>query len=187
MNDIDYRPGQLYWRNLNWLWLSMLVVGVDAVTKWAATNYLHYETPRAITSFFNLTLIHNHGAAFAFLAHAGGWQRWGFVVLALLIAGGLFVWLMRIPPTRRNQTPHRRGLWLIKMAIALIIGGAVGNLLDRAMIGYVVDFLDFHALGYHWPAFNIADSAITLGVLLLLWTELWSGNPAVGADQESKP
>jgi signal peptidase II len=185
MNTMDRRPGQLYWRNLNWLWLSMLVIGIDVATKWAATHFLHYETAQPITTFFNLTLVHNHGAAFAFLAHAGGWQRWGFVVLALLIAIGLLVWLVRIPP--HTPPPRRRGLWLIKAAIALIIGGAVGNLLDRALIGYVVDFLDFHALGYHWPAFNVADSAITLGVIFLLLVELFSGSTVVNAKQDSTP
>lgn len=171
MNGIDHRPGRLYWRNLNWLWLSLVVIGSDWIAKWAATQYLTLATPEPITSFFNLTLLHNHGAAFSLLAHANGWQRWGFATLAVLIAGGLLVWLLRIPD-RRAIVPQRRRLILIKFAIALIIGGAIGNLIDRLLVGYVVDFLDFHAFGYHWPAFNIADSAITLGVLLLLIVEL---------------
>jgi len=171
MNVPDHKPGMLYWRNLNWLWLSLIVIGVDLAAKWAATQYLSYATPEAITSFFNLTLLHNHGAAFSLLAHASGWQRWGFVVLALLIAVGLLIWLLRIPGAQSVGT-KRRGLVLIKLAIALIIGGALGNLIDRVQIGYVVDFLDFHAFGYHWPAFNIADSAITLGVVLLFIVEL---------------
>ncbi|ANJ67597.1 signal peptidase II [Halothiobacillus diazotrophicus] len=167
----DHRPGRLYWGNLNWLWLSLIVIGTDWATKWAATHFLTFATPEAITPFFNLTLLYNHGAAFSLLAQASGWQRWGFATLAVLIAGGLLVWLLRIPG-RQAIVPKRRGLILIKFAIALIIGGAIGNLIDRVLIGYVVDFLDFHAFGYHWPAFNVADSAITIGVILLLVVEI---------------
>lgn len=167
----DHRPGRLYWRNLSWLWLSLVVIGIDWVAKWAATHYLTFATPEAITPFFNLTLLYNHGAAFSLLAHASGWQRWGFALLAVLIAAGLLVWLLRIPD-RQADVPKRQGLGLIKTAIALIIGGAIGNLIDRVLIGYVVDFLDFHAFGYHWPAFNVADSAITIGVILLLVVEI---------------
>lgn len=171
MSHTTFKPGRMVWRNLLWLLLSALVIAVDAATKWAAATYLHYATPLPISGFFNLTLLHNHGAAFSFLANSGGWQRWGFAVLAGLVAMGLLVWLLRIPRrTAANPIP-RRTTW-VKAAIALIIGGALGNLIDRLSLGYVVDFLDFHAAGYHWPAFNIADSAITLGVVLLLITEL---------------
>lgn len=166
------KPSHLYWQNLNWLWLSLVVVGLDAATKWFASHFLRYATPVEITGFFNFTLLHNHGAAFSFLANADGWQRWGFAVLALVVALGLLLWLLRIP--RAQPSVHvRRGVGMVKGAIALIIGGAVGNLIDRLVLGYVVDFLDFHWRGYHWPAFNVADSAIVLGVGLLILFELW--------------
>jgi signal peptidase II len=171
MSDDAFKPGRMVWRNLNWLLLSFGVIGADALTKYYASHFLHYATPVKLTEFFNLTLLHNHGAAFSFLANSGGWQRWGFALLAGLVAMGLLVWLLRIPRrTKANPVP-RRTTW-VKVAIALIIGGALGNLIDRLTLGYVVDFLDFHAAGYHWPAFNIADSAITLGVILLLIVEL---------------
>ncbi|MGC8698387.1 MAG: signal peptidase II [Halothiobacillus sp.] len=171
MSHTAFKPGRLYWGNLSWLLLSLVVIAADAASKWAASTYLHYATALPITGFFNLTLLHNHGAAFSFLANSGGWQRWGFAVLAGLVAFGLLVWLLRIPRRTKANCVPRRTLW-VKVAIALIIGGALGNLIDRLNLGYVVDFLDFHAAGYHWPAFNIADSAITLGVILLLMVEL---------------
>ena len=171
------KPGQLYWHNLNWLWLSALVIAVDAATKWGASRFLHYATPVKITEFFNLTLLHNHGAAFSFLAKADGWQRWGFAALAFVVALGLMVWLLRIPRAvpGGSGVAMRRGVGVVKVAIALIIGGAIGNLIDRLTLGYVVDFLDFHWHAYHWPAFNVADSAIVLGVALLIFSELFLG------------
>ncbi|WP_407276028.1 signal peptidase II [Halothiobacillus sp. DCM-1] len=158
----------LYWRNLTWLWLSALVISLDAVSKWFASHFLTYGEPVFITPFFNLTLLHNHGAAFSFLADQSGWQRWGFAVLAIGVSLGLMFWLLRLAP-ERNPRYHA---WL-KVALALVIGGALGNLSDRLSLGFVVDFLDFHWGGYHWPAFNLADSAITLGVGLLLIAEIW--------------
>jgi signal peptidase II len=187
MSNTTFKPGQLYWGNLVWLLVSALTIGLDALTKQYASHFLHYATPVEITSFFNLTLLHNHGAAFSFLANSGGWQRWGFAILAGLVAMGLLVWLLRIPRrTKANPIP-RRTTW-VKVAIALIIGGALGNLIDRLTLGYVVDFLDFHAAGYHWPAFNIADSAITLGVVALLMVELLpQPTPPVGTTEPQKP
>lgn len=181
-----FKPGQFYWQNLNWLWLSALIIGADALTKYYASHYLHYATPVELTGFFNLTLLHNHGAAFSFLANSGGWQRWGFAILAGLVALGLLVWLLRIPRrTAANPIP-RRATW-VKVAIALIIGGALGNLIDRLTLGYVVDFLDFHAAGYHWPAFNIADSAITLGVVFMLLVELLPNRAPAAATSSDHP
>jgi signal peptidase II len=165
------KPGVLHWQNLNWLWLSLLVVGLDAGSKWAATHTLHYATPMEITGFFNFTLMHNHGAAFSFLANQDGWQRWGFAGLAFVVAFGLMFWLLRLPRAAADM-PRQGGVVLNKAAIALIIGGAIGNLIDRLTQGYVVDFLDFHWHGYHWPAFNVADSAIVVGVMLLVLSEL---------------
>lgn len=165
------QPGQFYWHNLNWLWLSLLVIGLDAGTKWVASHFLQYATPVEITGFFNFTLLHNHGAAFSFLAGADGWQRWGFAVLAIVVALGLLIWLLRIPRAMPGVAT-RRGVGVVKVAIALIIGGAIGNLIDRLTLGYVVDFLDFHWHEHHWPAFNVADSAIVVGVALLILFEL---------------
>lgn len=108
--------------------------------------------------YFNLTYVHNTGAAFSFLSEAGGWQRWFFAVLALVISAVLSVWLARL---QKHET-------LLALALSLVLGGAIGNLIDRLAYGYVIDFLDVYYDTWHWPAFNIADSAITLGVMLML-------------------
>ena len=160
----------LHWRNLNWLWLAALVISLDAATKWLASRLLPYGEPVELTGFFNLTLLHNHGAAFSFLASQDGWQRWGFSALAFGVSLGLLFWLLRLSPASEARAQRLNGL--LKIGIVLIIGGALGNLIDRLSLGYVVDFLDFHARGYHWPAFNVADSAITVGVGLLLLAEV---------------
>jgi signal peptidase II len=114
-----------------------------------------------------LILTHNTGAAFSFLAGAGGWQRWFFTAVAIVISIVLVVMLRR---------PHRD--WLVPLALALVLGGAIGNLWDRLMLGHVVDFIQLHAGGYYWPAFNVADSGITVGVTLLLWDGLRGGAKA---------
>ncbi len=111
-----------------------------------------------ITSFFKLTYVRNTGAAFSFLSDAGGWQRWFFAVLAILISIIIAVWLTRL---KKQET-------LLAVALSLILGGAMGNLIDRLAYGYVIDFLDVYYQTWHWPAFNVADSAITLGVILML-------------------
>lgn len=170
----------LYWRNITWLWLSALVISLDAASKWLASHFLSYGEPVEVTPFFNFTLLHNHGAAFSFLANEGGWQRWGFAALAIGVSLGLLLWLLRLAP---DKNP-RHSAWL-KAALALIIGGALGNLIDRLSLGFVVDFLDFHWAGYHWPAFNLADSAITVGVALLFVAELFS-QPAKTASTEPR-
>jgi len=118
-----------------------------------------YETV-AVMPFFNLTMAHNTGAAFSFLAQAGGWQRWFFAVIAFVVSAVLFIWLKRLKSTAKLEA----------ISISLILGGAVGNLIDRVLLGYVVDFLDFYNYfgSYHFPAFNIADSAICVGAALLI-------------------
>jgi signal peptidase II len=108
--------------------------------------------------FFKLTYVHNTGAAFSFLSEAGGWQRWFFAALALVISGVIAVWLARL---KHDET-------LLAVALSLVLGGAIGNLIDRLVYGYVIDFLDVYYQTWHWPAFNIADSAITIGVILML-------------------
>jgi len=150
-----------------WLWLSAVVVVLDLATKALVTDAFRYGEVREVTPFFNLVLVHNTGAAFSFLAGAGGWQRWFFTVVALAISAVL-VWMLRKPGTGR----------LLSAALALVLGGAVGNLYDRVTLGYVVDFVQLHAGGYYFPAFNVADSAITAGVALLLWDSV---RPAAGS------
>ncbi|MDP1635811.1 MAG: signal peptidase II, partial [Gallionellaceae bacterium] len=121
-------------------------------------SHFVYGESMAVTSFFNLVLAHNTGAAFSFLSDAGGMQRWLFSIIAI-VASVWIVWLVR-----KHQTEK-----LFSFALAFILGGALGNLIDRIAYGYVVDFLDFHWAGYHFAAFNVADSAITCGAALLIW------------------
>jgi signal peptidase II len=144
----------------SWLWLfvSAAVVWADMVTKEWATEALTLYRPREILSWLNLTLAHNYGAAFSFLSEASGWQRWFFTLLATVVSLVLIVWVLRLP--RRE--------WRTGLALSLVIGGAIGNLVDRIQLGYVIDFIDVHYAGWHWPAFNVADSAISCGVVLLL-------------------
>jgi len=144
----------------SWLWLlvSGAVVWADIVTKEWASEVLTLYRPREIFSWLNMTLAHNYGAAFSFLSDAGGWQRWLFTALASVVSVGLIIWVLRLP--RRE--------WLTGFALSLIIGGALGNLADRVQLGYVVDFVDVHYRDWHWPAFNVADAAISCGIVLLL-------------------
>jgi len=141
-----------------WLALAALIVVADQVTKYAVVQYFAVNNTVAVTSFLNLLLVYNPGAAFSFLSDAAGWQRWFFVSIAL-IASAWIVYLLREYPNQR----------LFALALSLVLAGAVGNVIDRILFGAVVDFLDFHAYGWHWPAFNVADSAITCGALLLIW------------------
>lgn len=141
-----------------WFLLAGLVVLLDQYTKGLASSELAYARPVEIFSWFNLTLQHNTGAAFSFLSDAGGWQRWFFTVIAAVISIGLVVWL----------SLAERGQWLLGLSLALILGGAIGNLWDRVLLGYVVDFISVHYGGWYFPAFNIADSAITLGAGCML-------------------
>ncbi|TNG01261.1 MAG: lipoprotein signal peptidase [Gammaproteobacteria bacterium] len=142
----------------SWLILSFVVIVLDQVTKWLAESMLQFHQPVAVFPMFNLTLVHNSGAAFSFLSDAGGWQRWFFIILAVIVSTMVFQWLWRLRSTER----------LHAAALALILGGALGNLIDRVINGYVIDFIDMYYETYHWPVFNIADSAITIGVILLI-------------------
>jgi len=143
---------------LKWLWLSALVVTLDLATKAIASHYLLLYQPVPVFPGFNWTLAHNSGAAFSFLASESGWQRWFFSVIALVVSIGITIWIKRLAPT---QT------WLA-VALTLVLGGAIGNLWDRVTLGYVVDFIDVYYQQSHWPAFNIADSAICVGAVLLV-------------------
>jgi signal peptidase II len=143
-----------------WLWLGVtaVVILLDWFTKQRVSEALELYRPVKVFSWLNITLAHNYGAAFSFLSDAGGWQRWFFITLASVVSLVLLVWLLRLP--RRE--------WVTGLGLALVLGGAVGNLIDRIQLGYVVDFVDVHFGGWHYPAFNLADSAITCGVILLL-------------------
>ena len=149
-----------------WLSLAGMVIVADFATKAWVLSAFHLHESVAVTSFFNLVLVMNPGASFSFLADAGGWQRWFFIVLALAISA----WLVAM--IRRHAAER-----LMPAALALVLGGALGNVIDRVRFGAVVDFLDFHAAGWHWPAFNVADSAITIGVILLVWQQLRHNEP----------
>ena len=140
-----------------WYGLALLVVMLDQLTKYWINASFGYGEVRACSGFFNLVLTYNEGAAFSFLASAAGWQRGMFIAIALVAIVVISVLLARHAGDR-----------LFCLALALILGGAMGNVIDRIVLGYVVDFLDFHAAGWHWPAFNLADSAITLGAVLLV-------------------
>ena len=143
---------------LKWLWLSAIVIVIDQATKLAADNMLMLYQSIEIIPMFNLTLMYNEGAAFSFLSSAGGWQRWFFIILSSVVSVVLLVWLKRLPPQNRLEA----------IGLSSILGGAVGNLIDRIAYGHVVDFIDVYYKTHHWPAFNIADSAITIGVVLLI-------------------
>ncbi len=145
-------------RTLCWLLISLVVIVLDQWTKALAVENLSLYQPEPIFEHFNLMLAHNTGAAFSFLAGAGGWQRWFFAGIAVTITVVMVLWISRL---RRDERSLAIGL-------ALVIGGALGNLWDRVTLGHVVDFLDFWWGTYHFPAFNIADSAITVGATLLI-------------------
>jgi len=141
-----------------WVWITLLVILLDQATKLLADLYLNYHQPVAIVPLFNFTLMYNKGAAFSFLSDAGGWQRWFFITFSFVISIVLYIWISKLRSDQKLQTT----------SIALILGGAVGNLIDRSIYGYVIDFLDVYYQQYHWPAFNIADSAIFIGAVLLI-------------------
>ena len=141
-----------------WLGLSALVTALDQWTKTWVASAFELGDSLTITPFFNLVLAYNTGAAFSFLSGAGGWQRMFFVAIAM-VASVVIIFLLRKP---HNQT-------LLNAGLALILGGAIGNVIDRIRLGHVVDFIQVHGAGYYFPAFNIADSAITMGAALLIW------------------
>ncbi len=148
---------------MKWLWISVFSVVLDQLTKYIAEAELLLHRPVAIFPGFNFTLMYNKGAAFSFLSEAGGWQRIFFVALSAIISIFLFFWLKQITSDEKQKDNQ-----LLQIAISFILGGAIGNLIDRAMTGEVVDFIQVYYSPYYFPAFNIADSAITLGAALLI-------------------
>lgn len=155
-----------------WLSLAGLVLLADQATKWLVLQTMPLGEVIPITGFFNLVHVRNPGAAFSFLADAGGWQRWLFAFFAVGVSAVLIVMI--------RKTPDQR---LFCLAAALIIGGAIGNLIDRLVFGEVIDFLDFFWNQWHWPAFNLADSAITIGAVVMILDELvrWRRQPETPA------
>ena len=146
---------------LPWLGLALLILIADQFTKVLIMGYYKLGDATYVTSFFNVVRVHNAGAAFSFLANAGGWQRWLFTGIG--IAAAIFIiWMLK----------SHAGQKLFSFALACILGGAIGNVIDRSLYGYVVDFLDFHVAGWHFPAFNIADSAISIGAVCLILDEI---------------
>jgi signal peptidase II len=144
-------------KSFQWFGLALAIILADQLTKWIVLGHFAPGEGRVVTGFFNLVLVFNRGAAFSFLAQAGGWQAplfIGFALVAALVVSGLIL-----------RDPQKR---LLCLGLALVLGGALGNVVDRLRFGHVVDFLDFHAFGAHWPAFNVADSAISVGALLLV-------------------
>lgn len=162
----------------SWIGLSALIILCDQLSKLAAEHWLQLHQPVNLMPFFNLLRVYNTGAAFSFLSHAGGWQRWFFVILTLSVSAFLILWLLKLP---------RQARWT-RTSLALILGGAVGNLVDRLVYGHVIDFIDWFYTSSnaqcwpmffphinntcHWPTFNIADSAITVGAVILMTISL---------------
>jgi signal peptidase II len=146
---------------LPWLGIALVVILLDQFTKTLIVGYLQLGDSRTVTSFFNIVRAHNTGAAFSFLHDASGWQRWFFVGLGVA-AAGFIVWMLRGHGAQK----------MFSLALSLILGGALGNVIDRLMHGYVVDFLQVHHSGWYFPSFNVADSAITVGAAMLILDEL---------------
>lgn len=159
---------------LRWLGLAGLVLVLDQITKLAILRAFTLGGSLELTSFFNLVLVYNRGAAFSFLANADGWQKWFFLALAL----GISAWIVAMLKKHAGET-------LLSLALALVLGGALGNVIDRVLYGAVVDFLDFHVAGWHWPAFNVADSAITVGAVLLAWEQLFTARAKNAKEAQS--
>jgi len=160
---------------LSWLWLTLLCLIIDQITKHWVAGTFDYRESLAVLPFFNLTYVHNTGAAFSFLADQGGWQRWFFTAIASIASIVFLVWMAKTPKQQR----------LLSIAFALILSGAVGNLIDRALFGYVIDFLDFHWAGYHFAAFNVADSVIFIGAALMIFESFTSQEANQESNQES--
>jgi signal peptidase II len=157
-NKIAFQSGSGVWL---WLGIALITLLLDQLTKIAVVGAFQLGETLPLASFFNLVRVHNPGAAFSFLADAGGWQRWFFTGVGL-VASLVMIYLLRMHSGQR----------LFCLSLSLILGGAVGNVIDRVLYSHVIDFLDFHYAGWHFPAFNVADSAISVGAVLLILDEL---------------
>lgn len=157
-----------------WLALAAVIVILDQITKWAIWQKFALHETLYVTSFFNLVHVHNRGAAFSMFAQASGWQR-GFFITVAVVASVWVVWLMRRHPQQK----------LFCLALAMILGGAIGNLIDRVWLGAVIDFVQVHYAGWYFPAFNVADSAITVGAGLMIWDGVFpqKPHPSAAADK----
>ena len=147
----------------NWLWLAVIVMAADQWTKYLVTQNLEEFERVILLPVFELMRLHNEGAAFSFLSDASGWQRWLFVGLGVAVSVGILVWLRRLPANGQN---------LLAAGLSLILGGALGNVIDRVLWGHVIDFIRVHYEEHYFPAFNVADSAITVGAVLLILDNL---------------
>lgn len=150
-------------KNYSWLWLAVLVIVLDQATKMYFSATMQLGESVSLLPVFSWTLAHNYGAAFSFLHDAGGWQRWFFAGIALVVSGGILFWLKTLPANAR----------FLACALVLVLGGALGNLYDRMMLGYVVDFIHVHYGTWHFPAFNIADCGISVGAAMLIFDSLF--------------
>ncbi|MEL7312466.1 MAG: signal peptidase II [Pseudomonadota bacterium] len=148
----------------SWLWMSLIIIAVDQISKWMIVQRFELYDRIEINAILNVTRLHNYGAAFSFLGDQDGWQRWLFIVLAIAVSAVIVVWLYRLP---------REGHHWLAVALALIVGGAVGNVIDRIHYGYVVDFIQVHWRDAYFPTFNVADIAISVGAFLLICDSLF--------------
>ncbi len=148
----------------NWLWLSVAVIVLDRITKYLIVRHLEEFQEVVLLPFLSLIRLHNEGAAFSFLSTASGWQRWAFIALGIAVSIGILAWLRRLPA---------RGHHVLAAGLCLVLGGALGNVIDRVAFGYVVDFIRVHYGAWDFPAFNVADSAITIGAVLLILDNLF--------------
>jgi signal peptidase II len=162
---------------LKYLWITIAVIILDQVSKQLAEYYLAFQIPLPVVPSFNLTLSYNTGAAFSFLSEAGGWQRWFFVILAIIVSGVIFLWMRKLPPEDK---------W-VAIALGLVLGGALGNVIDRIIFGHVIDFIQVYYQQWSWPIFNIADSAISIGVAILLFDGFFGGQKKQAKAGKGKP
>ncbi len=154
-----FKAVRSYKKAILWLSLGLCVTAIDQASKWAALQHLEFQKAFKVTSFFNLFLDFNQGAAFNFLSHETGWQVWFFSIIAIMICLGIVIYFF--------VKPHLS--WPRFAGLALIFGGALGNLIDRLSYGHVIDFISWHVKQYYWPTFNLADSAVCLGVVMLFF------------------
>lgn len=143
---------------LKWIWVTAVVVVLDQLTKYIASSSMDLYQQIAVMPMFNWTLMHNPGAAFSFLANEAGWQRWFFAAIALIVSVVIVLWIKKLKQHEKWQA----------IALAMILGGAIGNVIDRIWLGYVVDFIQVYYQQWYWPAFNLADSAISVGVAMII-------------------